>query len=127
MHHFFENSFAYYHLKGAILYITFKDSITLTYDAAKQLVNDRLRFQSFAIFNVICDVSLISSISSEARTFLSTYGSNLLNNVALVSTTPTIHTMARFYILINKPKAPTKIFHTVSDAEQYLESLNKCL
>ena len=86
----YENKYAGYKLRDRILYITFKKSLNITYDVARKLVQDRLRFQSFSNFDVICDISDVKSIHSEARTYLSTYGSNLLANVALVSTNITV-------------------------------------
>ena len=99
--------------------------MNITYDVARKLVQDRLRFQSFSNFDVICDISDVKSIHSEARTYLSTYGSNLLANVALVSTNITVYTMALFYIRINTPKAPTRLFKSNKEAIDYIKSIKK--
>ena len=121
----YENKYAGYKLRDRILYITFKKSLNITYDVARKLVQDRLRFQSYSNFDVICDISDVKSIHSEARTYLSTYGSNLLANVALVSTNITVYTMALFYIRINTPKAPTRLFKSNKEAIDYIKSIKK--
>lgn len=121
----YENINAGYKLKDRILYVTFKESLDITYDVARELVQDRLRFQSYSNFDVICDVSEVRSINSEARTYLSTYGSNLLTNVALVAANARVYTMARFYIKINSPKATTELFNSIDEAVLYIKSLKK--
>lgn len=125
MNYDYENIYAGYKVEDRILYITFKESLNITYEVARKLVQDRLRFQSYSNFDVICDISEVQSISSEARTYLSTYGSNLLANVALVSTNTTVYTMALFYIKINTPKAPTKLFKSIIEAIDYIKSNKK--
>ena len=119
----YENSLALYELKHDILYVRFKKDLIINYEIALTLVADRLRLQSFTKYKAICDVSEIRTIDSEARRYLSIYGSSLLTQVALVSTYVPLYHMSRFYIHINKPKVPTAVFMSIKEAENYL-SLN---
>jgi len=116
----YENNLAQYELKQDVLYVRFKKDLIINHEIALALVADRLRLQSFTKYKAICDVSDILSIDSEARRYLSIYGSSLLTQVALVSTNIPLYHMARFYININKPKVPTAIFMSIKEAEKYL-------
>ncbi|WP_177765317.1 hypothetical protein [Flavobacterium sp. I3-2] len=116
----YENNLAQYELKQGVLYVRFKKDLIINHEIALALVADRLRLQSFTKYKAICDVSDILSIDSEARRYLSIYGSSLLTQVALVSTNIPLYHMARFYININKPKVPTAIFMSIKEAEKYL-------
>lgn len=124
MNYTYENKHAYYRLKNSILYITFKKGLVLTLKAALQIVHDRLTFQSYTAYPVICDISNVKSIEFDARQYLSAEGSTLLTAVALVTTHQTIYSMARFYVEVNIPKVPTQIFKNTADAEAFIDAYN---
>jgi len=120
-----ENAYAVYQKKDSVLYITFKKLTVLNLDAAKKVVKDRMNFQAYACYNVICDVSGLTSITYDARQYLSTDGSNMLTVVALVSDNTTIYTMGRCYLLYNHPTVPTRIFKNQQEAEKYINQITK--
>jgi len=120
-----ENAYAVYQKKDSVLYITFKKLTVLNLDAAKKVVKDRMNFQAYACYNVICDVSGLTSITYDARQYLSTDGSNMLTVVALVSDNTTIYTMGRCYLLYNHPTVPTRIFKNHQEAEKYINQITK--
>ena len=121
MEYDYTNDLAQFKIEDDFLRIVFATDLKISIDVAKALVLDRLRFQSYSDFKVLCDVSQIHSIDIEARTYLSTYGSSLLKKVALVACTPPLYQMARFYIRTNTPKVPTAVFRTTEEAELYLK------
>jgi hypothetical protein len=118
----FENNYAYYEIKDFYLKITCKKAKYIDYRAARVLVSDRLRIQSYKAYHIICDISLIEGISLDARDYLATSGSLLIKSAALVSTRSTLKHFATYFIAINNPKAPTKVFDSIQDAEQYIQS-----
>lgn len=120
-----ENAYAVYQKKDSVLYITFKNQTALTHAAAEEIVQDRLNFQAYARYSVICDVSGLTSITYDAREYLSTYGSNMLTAVALVSANPTIYIMGRCYLFYNRPTIPTRIFKNQHEAEKYINQITK--
>lgn len=124
MNYTHENKYAFYELKNSILYITFKEYLTITLQTAFQIVRDRLVFQSYKPYPVICDITHVRSIDFDARQYLSVDGSTLLSSVALVSKLQTIYSMALFYIEVNTPKVPTQVFKTVLDAELFIKVYN---
>ena len=120
-----ENAYAVYQKKDSVLYITFKKQTTLTHDAAKKVVKDRMNFQAYACYSVICDVSDLTSITYDARQYLSTDGSNMFNAVALVCGKEPVYTMGLCYLFYNRPTVPTRIFKNQIEAEKYINQITK--
>jgi len=121
----YENHYALYEFHDSILYISYKADRYIDYQAARGIVNDRLRIQSYKACQIICDVSNVAEISTEAREYLASYGSTLATAVALISTADTLRNMANYFVTINKPTVPTKIFNNLEDAQNFLKKLNK--
>lgn len=122
MLNYYENDYAVYELKASLLYITYKEGLYIDYEAAQTIVQDRLRFQSYTAYPVLCDVSQVSDISSDAREYLAIYGSTLTKIVALVSSSPTLFQWASYFISINQPKVSTRVFHNLEEAETFLKN-----
>ncbi len=118
---YFENDFAAYMKKESILYIRFKNKVTLNYRAACKVVRDRLWFQAYSSYHIICDVSAIHSIDEPARDYLATKGSYLAKNVALISEKATLYEMACIYTVFNTPSVATELFHNLQSAEEYIK------
>lgn len=121
---YFENNYAAYMKKDAVIYILFKDRLVLNIRAAQQIVRDRLKFQSYTSYYVICDVSGIKSIDEAARDFLATKGSYDIKAVALLTCESTLYEMSTFYTLFNRPNVPTKVFTTLDSAVKFIQNLS---
>lgn len=122
---YFENSFAAYMKRDAVLYILFKDHLVLNHKAAQQIVRDRLKFQSYTSYYVICDVSGIKSIDEAACDYLATKGSYDIKAVALLTHKSTLYEMGTFYSIFNRPNVPTELFTTLDSAVQYIKDLSE--
>lgn len=122
---YFENDFAIYFKKEAILYILFKNKLQLNYHSASKIVRDRLWFQAYSSYHVICDVSALYSIDEAARDYLATKGSYLVKTVALISDKATLLEMGSIYTIFNKPSADTQLFSNLYAAEEYIKAKTK--
>jgi len=118
----FENNYVFYELKDSFLKITYKAEKYIDYEAARAIVNDRLRIQSYKTLAIVCDVTELTDISSEARDYLATYGSTLIKSVAIVSLSSTLKFMTEYYIAINKPKIQMRVFDNHVEAEQFIKT-----
>lgn len=116
---------AIYQKKDSIIYITFRENLNLNARTAQAIVAERLAFQANAPYPVICDVTTIKSIDEEARMYLASRGSNQIEVVALVSEASTVYEMGMLYKAFNSPKAPTEVFSTAEEAENYIKQLKK--
>jgi len=118
----FENNYALYELYANYLKITYKEGTFIDYEAACTIVKDRLLIQSYKAFPILCDITLIEGVSSDAKDYLATYGSALIKSVALVSTLPTLKYMGSYFVAVNKPKITTKVFDSITEAENYIKT-----
>lgn len=121
---YFENNYAAYMKKDGVIYILFKDRLVLNIRAAQQIVRDRLKFQSYTSYYIICDVSGIKSIDEAARDFLATKGSYDIKAVALLTCESTHYEMSTLYTLFNRPNVPTKVFTTLDSAVKFIQNLS---
>lgn len=115
----YENEYAQYEYKDRLLYVRYKEGLYIDYNAACVIVDDRLKMQSYQASAIVCNVSHVDDVDSEAREYLATYGSNLAKAVALYSTTHTMRNLADYFVTINKPMVPTKIFDNLYEAEKF--------
>lgn len=126
MLHYYENDYAVYEIKESILYITYKEDLVIDYQAAQIIVHDRLSIQSYKSYLILCDVSSVRDITLEAREYLAIYGSTLTKAVALVSHSPSLSSLSKYFLIINQPTAITLLFSDTHSAETYLkEFLNE--
>lgn len=115
----YENDFALYEVRDRLLYISYKEGLFIDYATARLIVDDRLMIQSYQSCAIVCDVSTIHDVDADAREYLATYGCNLAKAVAIYSATHTMRNLAAYFVSINKPMAPTKIFDNLEDAEEF--------
>ncbi len=118
----FENKYAQFWITENILFFVYKDGVNIDLAAAKTVVADRLYFQNETALPVLCDSRGVSLVDRSARNYLATSGSLLAKAVALLVKENVSHTMSTFYLEINKPAVPTRIFTQESEALDFLAS-----
>ncbi len=117
-----ENDFARFYIKDGVLFFIYKKIDELNLEAAKRIVGDRIKIQKNADYPVICDIRLLGSADKSARDYLAKEGSAYVKAVALLVDSPALKLMANFYLTVNKPDVPTKMFTAMPQA---LEFINK--
>jgi len=117
----FENEYATFWIEAGILYFVYKRNTTIDLNAAKQIVNDRIKFQQLVDYPILCDIRGMKSIDRAARDFLAKEGSSYTKGVAVVVDTPMTKIISNFYLGLNKPIAPTKMFTERQEALNYLQ------
>lgn len=118
---YIENSFASYKLADDILYIRYHIGITIDYDAALKIVEDRLILQEGKSFPVLCDIRGVKDINKSARDYLAIEGSLFVKAVAFIVENPLSGIMTKFYLKASKPPIPTKAFLTIEEANEFLD------
>lgn len=119
-----ENDFAIFYAIDGVMHFIYKQGVNLDLSAAKEVVADRLRAQENRSFPVICDVRGVKSINKEARDYLAKEGSQQIEAVAMIVGSPARKVMSNFYLAVNKPEVPTKLFISEEEAFDYLKSLH---
>ena len=118
---FFENQFATYLIQDRILCIVYKSGITINLSAAIQIVKDRLLLQEGLPYRILCDARGVYAADKSARDYLALEGSTLVLAVAYL-VEPTISmALSKFYLSINNPPIPSKVFTQKDEAIRFLE------
>jgi hypothetical protein len=120
MLHRTENLYAEFWIDQEILFFKYKMGVTLNLEAARQIVADRLMLQHGRPYAIFCDPSGIKDSNKAARDYLANEGSQLVKAVALLVETPLARMMLNFYMTINKPHVPTRLFGNKEKALEYL-------
>ncbi|HCX22835.1 MAG: hypothetical protein CMB80_26855 [Flammeovirgaceae bacterium] len=123
MIHNVENDYAKFHIKDGILHFVYKRDVELDLEGAKKVVADRIKAQGDQSYPVICDVRSVKTINKEARDYLAKQGSQQVEAVALIVGSPARKVMSNFYLAVNKPEVPTRLFISETEALDYLSEL----
>lgn len=121
MDEFLQNEFAEFWIKNGILFFIYKPGITITLKTAKKIVEVRLQFQNERIHPVFCDMRGIKVIEKDARDYFAKEGSISAKAVAILVNPALTEGISRFYLEINKPVVPSKVFTDEEEALNYLE------
>ena len=116
-----ENDYARFYIKDGILFFVYKEIDNLDLDAAKKSVADRLALQDEVSFPVLCDIRGLKGADKTARDYLAREGSALTECVGLLVDSPALKLMTNFYLMVNKPQVPTKVFRTKEEAIGYIK------
>jgi hypothetical protein len=112
-------------MDNGILVVKFKEK-KFDLNAAKITVTKRLEVSKGTAYPILIDASEVQSISKEARDyFASTEGISLIQASALLLDSVMAKFLGNFFLTINKPKVPTKIFTSSDDAMVWLQQFKK--
>lgn len=118
-----ENDYAKFHVISGIMHFIYKDGVELDLASAKEVVSDRLKAQGNMSYPVMCDIRGLRSVDKEARDYLAKQGSQQVSAVALIVGSPARKVMSNFYLAVNKPEVPTKLFISQEEALEFLNGL----
>jgi hypothetical protein len=122
---FIENEFAKFWIEDGILYFVYKQGIKMNLEAAKRIVADRLKVQKGVSFPVFCDMKGVKDSDKPGRDYLAKEGSELVTAVAVMIDSPVTRIMLNFYLNINGPITPTRMFTEKDKALEYLATFKK--
>ncbi|MDH5366323.1 MAG: hypothetical protein OEW67_05005 [Cyclobacteriaceae bacterium] len=120
-----ETLYADMHIKNGILHCYFKKRDRIDINIAKEGVKDRIEFIKKKDYPCLFDISKVNEVSKEARDYLANEGNDYVLASALVVNSPVIRVLANFFIIVNKPKNPTKMFNDRKKAVKWLNTFRK--
>ncbi|WP_299824365.1 hypothetical protein [uncultured Pontibacter sp.] len=109
-------------VENGILYCIYKDIELVDLGIAKICVKDRLEFSAYKAYPILFDITRIKQSTKEARDYLANEGNDLVTASAILISSPMLKMAANFYIMVNKPKNPSRMF---TDRESALEWLSQ--
>ena len=116
----FENDYASFWLEEGVVFFVYKDNSSIDVNAATQIVSDRIQFQRQVEYPVYCDIRGMKKADKAARDYLAKEGSSYTKGVAIIVDSPMTKIIGNFYLGLNKPTAPTKMFTDKQEALAFL-------
>ncbi|MFI0428779.1 hypothetical protein [Mariniflexile sp. HMF6888] len=120
---YIENECAKFWIEKEILFVVYKNDVSVDLAGAMKVVKDRLFLQQGKAFLVFCDMRGVKSADKAARDYLALEGSVLIKAVALLVNNPISYAISGFYIKTSKPIIPTEVFTDDAEALAFLRSL----
>ncbi|GAB3199865.1 hypothetical protein GCM10027293_19750 [Pontibacter aydingkolensis] len=108
-----------------ILHFRYKNIENLDLEVAKQCVKDRLEFTGEKDYPCLIDAITIKHFTKEARDYFANEGNKGIIASAILSSSTVIKMMANFYVMVNKPVNPTRLFTEKKSALEWLEQYKK--
>ncbi|MCX2739836.1 DUF7793 family protein [Pontibacter anaerobius] len=105
---------------SGILHCVYKDIELLDLDIAKICVQDRLEFIQGETYPSLFDITRIKQSTKEARDYLANEGNDFVSASAILISSPMVRMSANFFIQVNKPKNPTRMFTNQPSALEWL-------
>lgn len=115
-----ETEYVNMYVEAGIFHCYFKSITLLDMFVAKATVQDRLDFFENTAYPCMFDITQVKQTSKEARDYMANEGNKLVLASAMLVTSPMLKMMANFYIMVNKPKNPTRLFTSKEDALEWL-------
>jgi hypothetical protein len=123
MNKFLDTPYVHYELQRDLLIAKYKKDLKVNLDIAKEIIKERHEFTDHQPVVVLVYNQGVVRMDKKAREFLSSGdGVKGVIAAAIVVGSPFTSFMANFFVSVNKPKMPAKVF---SDAEDAIKWLNK--
>lgn len=111
--------------KDGLLYCDLKAIDLLDIAIAKASVKDRLEFVAGESYPSFFDITKVKQSTKEARDYLANEGNDLVAASAILVSSPVLRMMANFYIMVNKPINPTRMFTDKDSAIEWLSQFKR--
>jgi hypothetical protein len=117
-----DTPYVYYEVKDNILIATFKKGSRINLEIAKKIVQDRLKFTGNKAMVALVFNHGVISMDKEARDFFSSpAGNEGLKAGAIILDSEFTSILGNFFLSVNKPNIPAKMFTNVSQAVKWLQ------
>lgn len=116
-----ETEYVFMTIKDGLFEMTYKPLKLVDIGIAKVIVKERLEFKGGVNYPCLFDVSPVKEITKEARDYMANEGNDFVLASALLINSPLLKMMGNFFITVNKPKNPTKLFNNKDEALQWLQ------
>ena len=97
------------------------DKIEITLDIAKYSQQERLVFTNGIAAPFLADIRGVRSVSKEAREYFSKEGTMFITAGAMIINSELTKALANFFLLINRPPIPMKLFTDETNAKEWLK------
>ena len=118
---FRENEYTTMFVENGILHFYYKEVDVIDLNVAKICVSERLEFSENNEYPCLVDSAKTHNITKEARDYFAKEGNELITANAILVRSSVFKMIVNFFIQINKPDKPTKMFTNKDQALAWLE------
>lgn len=108
-------------IEDGIFHMNYHPLKELNMTIAKEIVKERVAFKNGVAYPSLFDIQQIENSTKEARDYMANEGNNLVKASAIIVSNPMLRMMANFFIMVNKPKNPTRMFTDKQSAVEWLK------
>ncbi len=120
-----DNDFITLWIEEGIMYGKYKPGKLIDLAAAKRVVSDRLQLCSGKDYPSLTIATDLKGITKEARDYFSSGdGIRHMIRLALITGSPIARMVGNFWLQINKPELPTRMFNDQAEAVKWLGGPN---
>lgn len=116
------NSYFKCFIEDEILFAEFTEEVEWDLEKAKECIELRLKLSNGKSYPILLDARKVNSISMEARSYMSTdMAMKETLAAAVIIESRVSQVMGNFYLIINKPKLPFRLFNEKKAALKWLK------
>ena len=121
-----DTPYVYYELQGDLLVVTYKKDLKVNPEMAKEIIRERHQFTDNKPVVLLVYNQGVVRMDKKAREYLSS-GDGVEGIIAagIVVGSPFTSFMANFFVSVNKPKMPVRVFSNSEDALTWLQKFRK--
>jgi len=116
-----ENEWVWMEIRGHYFYVSYKPNTTLELSSAKKIIADAVALAGDKIYPALTDIREMPAHGKEVRTYFANEGSHNASANAIIVSNSFSMLLANFFLTLNKPVVPTRIFTDVTKAAKWLE------
>lgn len=116
-----ETGYTYMSIEDGICYFIYKKKKIIDFTDSEAVIKERLKFVDGIAYPYLVDIRGIGRMTKEARDNYADFGNDLVIASALIVDSAVIRVTANFYIHVNKPKNPTRMFTDKNKALVWLD------
>ena len=116
-----ESQYLQMFIEDGILVCIIKKMDVLDLATTRICVEQRKEFVGGQSYPTVFDITQVRHSTKDARDFLANEGNELVSASAILVSSPMLRMMANFFIMVNKPKNPTRMFTDKESALEWLQ------
>lgn len=121
-----DTPYVYYELQGNLLIATYKKDLKVNLEMAKEIIRERHEFTDYQPVALLVYNQGVVRMDKNARELLSSGdGVKGILAAAIVVGSPFTSFMANFFVSVNKPKMPARVFSDPEGALKWLQKYRK--
>lgn len=116
-----ENEWVWMEIRGHYFYTCYKPGKILDLPAAQKIISDATELSKDKIYPALTDIRDMPTHAKDVRNYFANEGSHNASANAIIVSSTVSKMLANFFLTLNKPIVPTRIFTDSAKAVKWLE------